>query len=249
MAPAKVPARTAPKKHKKCWCVQKVWCLWRFESGKSVCDQWRLDAFRRAPGPKDLNKNHPKVIVGSPTLDGGDVLNPIVQGYYTPNSMVPNDFIHKETRFLSRGLSRLPHWEADFEAGKRFPSLRPPKHRWCVSVLHVSQVAGCPSQDMIPALADQYRWNLPKPCGGFHCHGGSPIAGWFIMKNPIYQWMMVGGTPISGNFHMHLNPPKRIMFWGPVLSSGYDASLMRRTWVHTTGGQAGYSTPAVKGMS
>ena len=41
---------------------------------------------------------------------------------------------------------------------------------------------------------------------------------------------------------------------GPVWSSGYDASLMRRTWVQylgaTLGGQAGsYSTPAVKGMS
>ena len=41
---------------------------------------------------------------------------------------------------------------------------------------------------------------------------------------------------------------------GPVWSSGYDASLMRRTWVQylgvTLGGQAGnFSTPAVKGMS
>ena len=24
-----------------------------------------------------------------------------------------------------------------------------------------------------------------KTYGGFHCHGGTPIAGWFIMENPI----------------------------------------------------------------
>ena len=29
--------------------------------------------------------------------------------------------------------------------------------------------------------------------GGFHSHGGTPIAGWF-RENPIYKWMMTGGS-------------------------------------------------------
>ena len=29
---------------------------------------------------------------------------------------------------------------------------------------------------------------------GFHSHGGSPIAAWFIRENPILKWMMTGGT-------------------------------------------------------
>ena len=31
---------------------------------------------------------------------------------------------------------------------------------------------------------------------------GTPIAGWFILENPIYRWMITGGTPILGNPHI-----------------------------------------------
>ena len=37
---------------------------------------------------------------------------------------------------------------------------------------------------------------------GVSINGGTPIAGWFIRENPIYKWMMTGGTPISGNLHI-----------------------------------------------
>ena len=31
---------------------------------------------------------------------------------------------------------------------------------------------------------------------GFHSHGGTPIAGWFIRENPNLKWMMTRGTPV-----------------------------------------------------
>ena len=34
---------------------------------------------------------------------------------------------------------------------------------------------------------------------GFHSHGGTPIAGWFIRENPNLKWMITRATPISGN--------------------------------------------------
>ena len=34
--------------------------------------------------------------------------------------------------------------------------------------------------------------------GAFHGHGGTPIAGWFIMGNPNLKFMIFGGAPISG---------------------------------------------------
>jgi hypothetical protein len=37
-------------------------------------------------------------------------------------------------------------------------------------------------------------------CGGFLSHGGSPIAGWFIMENPKITWTW--GYPISSNLHV-----------------------------------------------
>ena len=41
------------------------------------------------------------------------------------------------------------------------------------------------------------------PIGGFHSHGGTPIARWFRWENPVYQWMMIfWGAPISGNLHI-----------------------------------------------
>ena len=42
--------------------------------------------------------------------------------------------------------------------------------------------------------------------GGFHSHGGTPRAGWFLLgkitENPKQKWMMTRGTPISGNPHL-----------------------------------------------
>ena len=38
-------------------------------------------------------------------------------------------------------------------------------------------------------------------CGGFHSHGGKPIAGWFISWKIPLKWMMTGGNPIYGNLH------------------------------------------------
>ena len=29
-----------------------------------------------------------------------------------------------------------------------------------------------------------------------------PNSGWFIRENPIYKWMMTGGTPIYGHLRM-----------------------------------------------
>ena len=40
----------------------------------------------------------------------------------------------------------------------------------------------------------------PSQSGGFHhSHGAAPKWMVFVRENPIYQWMMTGGTPISGN--------------------------------------------------
>ena len=39
--------------------------------------------------------------------------------------------------------------------------------------------------------------------GGFHSHGGTPIAGWFTRKNPDLKWMMTRGTPILGSAQIY----------------------------------------------
>ena len=39
---------------------------------------------------------------------------------------------------------------------------------------------------------------------GVSIHGGSPIAGGFIMENPNLKWMRTGGTLISGNHHLEV---------------------------------------------
>ena len=44
-----------------------------------------------------------------------------------------------------------------------------------------------------------------KPFGGFHSHGGTRIAGWFIVEHPNLKWIMTGGTPISGNAHLSMD--------------------------------------------
>ena len=33
-------------------------------------------------------------------------------------------------------------------------------------------------------------------------HGGTSIAGWFMAENTVYEWMMIGMSPISGNLHI-----------------------------------------------
>ena len=41
--------------------------------------------------------------------------------------------------------------------------------------------------------------------GGFHSHGGTPIAGGFILENPNLKWMIsTRGTPILGNHHIFI---------------------------------------------
>ena len=40
--------------------------------------------------------------------------------------------------------------------------------------------------------------------GGVHSHGGTPIAGWFTRETPYLEWMMTGGTPISGKLQMRM---------------------------------------------
>ena len=49
-------------------------------------------------------------------------------------------------------------------------------------------------------------------------HGGTPIAGWFIRKNPIKDgWF--GGTPISGNHHMmDIDYQKQLSIAEPVMT-------------------------------
>ena len=41
--------------------------------------------------------------------------------------------------------------------------------------------------------------------GGFHSHGDTPIAGWFIRENPNLKWMMTRGTLNYGNSHLTSN--------------------------------------------
>ena len=63
----------------------------------------------------------------------------------------------------------------------------------------------------------------------FH-KGSTPIAGWFTKENPIYKWIMSGGSPISGNpiwtnretspflIYLPWNHGFGMFWWGPVLA-------------------------------
>ena len=44
-------------------------------------------------------------------------------------------------------------------------------------------------------------WLIVGVYGGFHSHGGIPIAGWFISWKIPY-WMRAGAKPISGNLQL-----------------------------------------------
>jgi len=60
----------------------------------------------------------------------------------------------------------------------------------------------CPARHPYPTA-----WQYLPGTPGWKSHinmavsinGGTPIAGWFAVENPIYKWMITGGTPILGN--------------------------------------------------
>ena len=47
------------------------------------------------------------------------------------------------------------------------------------------------------AARNPHEENGDFPCGGFHGHGGTPIAGWCIRENPTKIWMITRGTPMD----------------------------------------------------
>ena len=51
---------------------------------------------------------------------------------------------------------------------------------------------------------EQYYIHMYKIYGGFHSHGDTPMAGWFMRENPKITWMITAGTNISGNLHIYL---------------------------------------------
>ena len=68
------------------------------------------------------------------------------------------------------------------------------------------------SRLQFPEISDKNRWDIDriwffiismlellKSNTGGSENGGTPIAGWFIRNNPIYKWMMTGGTPFWAN--------------------------------------------------
>ena len=67
--------------------------------------------------------------------------------------------------------------------------------------------------------------------GGFHSHGGTPIAGWFLSWK-IPKWMMIWGFPYDSGKH-HLSPnrgtPKSFQEFqapeNPIYQMGYPKEL------------------------
>ena len=53
-----------------------------------------------------------------------------------------------------------------------------------------------------PSCRDSAAGHQIRKRRGFHGHGGVPQNARFIRENPIYKWMMTGGTPFFGNHHM-----------------------------------------------
>ena len=52
---------------------------------------------------------------------------------------------------------------------------------------------------------DQYYIHMYIVYGGFHSHGDTPMAGWFMRENPNFTWMITEGTNISGNLHIYIH--------------------------------------------
>ena len=63
---------------------------------------------------------------------------------------------------------------------------------------------------------------------GFHSHGGTPIAGWFRMENPM-KMDDLGGTPILGNLQMDWKHPFDTKVAAPCRRS---LAEHRTLWVH-----------------
>ena len=72
------------------------------------------------------------------------------------------------------------------------------------------------------------------PFGGFHSHGGTSIAGWFIRKNPIINgWF--GGIPIDGHLHFGAtgaphHSSERTASWSCCLAASPSGRCCLRCW-------------------
>ena len=73
----------------------------------------------------------------------------------------------------------------------------------CLSISPLHLLAHSPLGMVIIPSFDGYHIPSGGKHKGFSINGGSPI-GWlvFVRENPIYKWMMTGGTPIYGKPHM-----------------------------------------------
>ena len=80
--------------------------------------------------------------------------------------------------------------------------------RWCVACgsawLRASHTWRCmamsqkPGARMVP-YSSWFSWMLILPViSGFPENGGTPIAGWFIMKNPKIKWMFISWKKYNG---------------------------------------------------
>ena len=56
-------------------------------------------------------------------------------------------------------------------------------------------------QDQRRLSKRQIKFLSTQHYGDFHSHGGTPMAGWFLLGKSPLKWMITGGTPLSGNPH------------------------------------------------
>ena len=77
------------------------------------------------------------------------------------------------------------------------------------------------------------RWNW-MVCGGFHSHGATPIAGWFVVEIPFLKWMMTGGTPNLGNLHVVTRHSRSVQTRGTVCPRAIPATWRSRKQRITT---------------